>query len=71
MASPLVVDSNNTAHILFSELTKESYNVVYASQNGSGWSKQTIAIGAAASSLVLDSDGNPHILYYQIDNQDP
>jgi hypothetical protein len=65
---PIVVDSNNTAHIAYtgwSEGTERAwpwYFVMYASRNGSGWSTQKISNGSAYS-LVLDVDGNPHVLY--------
>lgn len=64
MGSPIAVDSNNTVHILYTLVTKESFLVIYASQNGSDWDKQTVATDAIGSSLVLDSHGNPHILYF-------
>jgi hypothetical protein len=65
---PIVVDSNNTAHIAYtvwSEGTERAwpnYFVMYASWNGSGWSTQKVSNGSAYS-LVLDAKGNPHILY--------
>ena len=65
---PIVVDSNNTAHIAYtdwSEGTEHAWPwwfVMYASWNGSGWSTQKVSNGSAYS-LVLDANSNPHILY--------
>ena len=62
--NPIVVDSNNTAHIAYTRYVNGTYFVMYASWNGSGWSTQTVAEGFDdAFSLVLDASDNPHILY--------
>ena len=60
----IVVDSNNTQHIAYNDLTNGTYFVMYASYNGSGWNTQTVAVGIDAYSLVLDANGNPHITRY-------
>jgi hypothetical protein len=64
----IVVDSNNTAHIAYTDWNESTvrqfpyYFVMYASWNGSGWSTQKVSEGFAYS-LVLDANNNPHILY--------
>ena len=60
--TPIVVDSNNTAHIAYTRYVNETYYVVYASWNGTGFSTQDVAEGDAYS-LALDSKNSPHILY--------
>jgi hypothetical protein len=69
---PIAVGSNNTPHIGY---TRQGYHeqtqtfaghfVKYASWNGSGWSSQQVSPGLSgdACDLVLDTNGNPHILY--------
>ncbi len=65
---PIVVDSNNTTHIAYtdwsytagSEFSK--FFAMHATWNGTGFSTQKVSEGFAYS-LVLDADGNPHILY--------
>jgi len=59
----IVVDSNNAPHIAYNGLVNGTYFVMYASWNGSGWNTQTVAVGTDAYSLLLDVNGNPHILY--------
>jgi len=68
---PIVVDSNNTSHIVYTDTSIGNPNnyiwyeipsVMYASWTSSGWSTQKIA-GGDAFSLVLDANGNPHVLY--------
>jgi hypothetical protein len=65
---PIAVDSNNTAHIAYtawSSGTERAWPwnfVMYASGNESGWNTQKVSNGTAYS-LVLDANGNPHILY--------
>jgi hypothetical protein len=61
--SPIAVDSNNITHIAYSALISDTYFIVYASSDGSGWSTQTVATGVSPSSLVLDTHNNPQILY--------
>ena len=60
---PIVVDQNNTPHIAYNALVNGTYFVKYARWNGSGWNTQTVAVGTDAYSLLLDVNGNPHILY--------
>ncbi|MCW4019479.1 MAG: hypothetical protein NWF00_12520 [Candidatus Bathyarchaeota archaeon] len=68
MRYPIAVDSNNTAHIAYTNWNKSSIRqlsyhfVMYASWNGSGWSTQKVDEGIAHS-LILDANDNPHILY--------
>lgn len=65
---PVVVDSNNTAHIAYTRWSEGAepawpwWFVMYASWNGSGWSTQKVSNGSAYN-LVLDANSNPHILY--------
>ena len=64
---PIVLDSNNSPHIAYTNVRVEPDRfqtplVMYADWNGSGWSTQQIAEGFAHS-LVLDASDNPHILY--------
>jgi hypothetical protein len=64
---PIVVDSNNTVHIAYTAWSGDEdkfphYFVMYASWNGTGFNTQKVSEGFAYS-LVLDADGNPHILY--------
>lgn len=59
---PIVVDSNNTPHIAYTNLVDSTYFVMYASWNGSSWNTQTVSQGMAFS-LVFDSNDNPHILF--------
>jgi hypothetical protein len=61
-ACPIAVDSKNMPHIAY---TSESYpwRAVYASWNGSGWDKQTLAENSFVQCFVLDANDKPHILY--------
>lgn len=54
---PIVVDSDDKPHIAYSGAP----HVRYASWNGSDWNIQQIEYGEAFD-LVLDANGNPHIL---------
>jgi hypothetical protein len=60
---PIVIDSNNTVHIAYSAIYNDTYWVMYATWNGSGFNIETVTKGNGAYSLVLDANGNPHILY--------
>jgi hypothetical protein len=40
------------------------WRAVYASWNGSSWDKQTLADDSFVQCLVLDTNDNPHILYF-------
>ena len=66
----LAIGSNGNPHIAYSNYpnTDEqsgTWNITYASWNGSAWNIQTIApqIRGQGSHLALDSDNNPHICY--------
>ena len=61
---PIILDSNGKPHIGYTGYTPpyQLNNVRYASLNGSSWGSQTVARGTLYS-LVLSSDGMPHILY--------
>jgi len=65
---PIAVDSNNTAHIAYTSWNQTTVShftkffVMHAIWNGTGFSTQKISEGFAYS-LVLDANGNPHILY--------
>jgi hypothetical protein len=60
---PIIVDSNNTVHIVYSAIYNSTCWVMYATWNGSGFNIEIVTKGDGAYSLVLDADGNPHILY--------
>ncbi len=62
--SPIVLDSGNSPHIVYTGIIPNHQNDVlrYASWNGSAWSAQTVAY-AAAFDLKLDAHNTPHILY--------
>jgi hypothetical protein len=60
---PIVVDSNNTVHIAYSAIYNDTYWVMYATWNGSGFSIETVTKGDDAYSLVYDAENNPQILY--------
>ena len=61
---PVLVDSNNNVHIVYTRYdSDDNYVVIYASSNGSTWSTQTIAPGLSYS-LALDNKGNPHVVYW-------
>jgi hypothetical protein len=63
------LDSHDNPHISYTRYQQEysSYeSIVYASWNGSGWSKQVVTSNlfhCACTSLALDSKDNPHLLY--------
>ena len=64
---PIVLDSNNSPHIAYTDVHVESDGfqttlAMYASLNGSGWNTQQIAKGRTYS-LALDADDKPYILY--------
>ena len=66
----LAIGSNGNPHIAYSNYpnTDEqsgTWNITYASWNGSAWNIQTIApqIRGQGSHLALDSDNNHHICY--------
>ena len=60
----IAIDSQNTPHLAYTGLAIDSTTplVKYARWNPQGWSIQTIDEGSV-DSLVLDVNGNPHILY--------
>ena len=65
--SPIVLDSNNIPHIVYTNIRIEPNRfqtplVMYASWDGKGWNSEQIAIGVAFS-LLIDSNNNPQILY--------
>ena len=65
--SPIAVDSHNITHIAYADYNDidSPYTAVlvkYATWNGVSWSTQAIAEGTV-DSLVLDANGNPHILF--------
>jgi hypothetical protein len=62
--SPIIIDSNNTPHIAYTNYAIGAFVplVLYASWNGVGWSIQTVALGTV-DSLVLDSNNNPAVLF--------
>lgn len=64
--TPIVVDSNGTAHIAYTVLCSDrSAAITYASRNGSTWIKQGVKIGSTgiALDLALDSKENPAVLF--------
>jgi hypothetical protein len=63
LGSSLVLDSNNSPHISYSES-----GLKYASLNNSEWNIQNIDPNGAYPSLALDSSGNPHISYEDTKN---
>jgi hypothetical protein len=62
---PIIVDSNGTAHIAYMTFSNQTNSLNYASNNSPVWVSQTIDMGNLSKvfSLVLDANGNPHILY--------
>jgi hypothetical protein len=66
---PIVVDSNGTAHIAYMAFSNQTYSLIYASSNNTGWVSQTVDTGnlSRVFNLILDANGNPYILY----NADP
>jgi hypothetical protein len=63
--TPIVVDSNGTAHIAYTTLGLECASITYASRNSSTWIKQGVEIGytGIALDLALDSKENPAVLF--------
>jgi hypothetical protein len=60
---PIVVDSNNNAHIAYTDKGQGPLIwVMYASCNGSGWNAQIVDWGSTYD-FILDSRDNPYILY--------
>jgi len=65
---PIALDSKGLPHIAYTNFRVDPDTrfqtplVMYANWNGTVWKTQQIAIGFA-SSLVLDADDRPHILY--------
>lgn len=62
---PIAVDSNGTAHMAYMDFPSGTNLLTYASYNGSRWVNQTAVSGYVHDvfSLVLDKNGNPHILF--------
>ena len=62
---PIVVDSNGTAHIAYMAFLNQTNSLIYTSSNSPVWVNQTVDTGNLSNvfSLVLDANGNPHILY--------
>ncbi len=70
---PVVLDSKNLPHIIYTELhltwrQDKSYTVNYAYWDGFGWNKQTLGEGIAYS-IAIDANDNLHIVYGSIDQQ--
>ena len=65
-SSPIAVDSNNIAHIAYTASVNGTPYAMYASWNGTGWSTQIAVAEAIVTSLVLDKNNNPHMLYYNL-----
>ena len=65
---PIAVDSNNITHIAYTDWNESTVSqftkffAMHATWNGTGFSTQKVSEGFAYS-LVLDANGNPHILY--------
>ena len=66
----LAIDSNGIPQIAYSQYTNtyegtSTWNLTYASWNGSAWEIQTLApqVRGQGSSIALDSSNNPHICY--------
>ncbi|KAF5426571.1 MAG: hypothetical protein C5S41_02440, partial [Candidatus Methanomarinus sp.] len=58
-------------HISLSDITKGYFK--YAKWTGSAWSNETVDSDGnvgGGSSIALDSNGHPHISYYDITNHD-
>lgn len=62
---PIAVDANNVTHIAYMDFPTGTNTLVYASYDGVAWTNQTVVSGNVhvVFSLVLDSKGNPYILY--------
>jgi len=66
----LAIGSNGIPQIAYSQYTNayegtSTWNLTYASWNGSAWEIQTLApqVRGQGSSIALDSSNNPHICY--------
>jgi hypothetical protein len=58
---PIAIDQSGNTHIAY----LDGYTLIYATYDGQEWTNQTIATNAIylIFSLVIDSNGNPHLLY--------
>jgi hypothetical protein len=73
--SSLALDSNGNVHISYFSFVAGGFTTYlkYASWNGSSWNIVTVDSGNGIgkdSSLALDSNGSPHISYYDMTNGD-
>jgi hypothetical protein len=69
-SSSIAIDSQNHPHISYAQFRIGGWsnietpaNLMYTTYNGTAWNIQTIGLGESPS-LILDSDGNPHISYW-------
>jgi hypothetical protein len=60
----LAMDSAGNAHVMY---TKSS-QIEYAVSTVQGWDKQMVVDNATFGNMVLDSQGNPHLIYISDDN---
>jgi hypothetical protein len=65
-----VLDSQGNPHIIhsYADLPFMTFNLEYASLNGSNWNIQTVGEKMYASSLAFDSQDNPQIIYESYDH---
>ncbi|MCW4024872.1 MAG: hypothetical protein NWF01_07550 [Candidatus Bathyarchaeota archaeon] len=61
----IVMDSSDKPHICFFTYNSSTYQIMYGNYNGTEWNIQTVdqTEYGAFSSLVLDTNNNPHISY--------
>lgn len=64
----ITLDSHNNPHIAYNDYENGNYqnpmDLKYARWNGTGWNIQTVTQGGEYLDFVLDSNGTPHILYF-------